>query len=159
MTGRDHIRCTDAPIDPEAEHRLMRGKLIGDGAMVSFTGIARPVAQDDKNIVTLRLQHYPGFTEGSIAKGVAQARARWGIGQCHIVHRVGDMAPGDPIVFVATSARHRRAAFEATDFLMDWLKTEAAFWKCEITDNGTTWIEPRAKDIQDSQRWKDKVDG
>ncbi|WOE74953.1 molybdenum cofactor biosynthesis protein MoaE [Alterisphingorhabdus coralli] len=159
MAEPDKIVCTAAPLDPQTEHRLMRDKVAGDGAIVSFTGIARPDTQDDKQVRSLRLEHYPGFTEASIAKGVAKVRACWSIGQCHIVHRVGDMVPGDPIVFVATSARHRRAAFEATDFLMDWLKTEAAFWKCEITANGTKWIEPRAEDIQDRERWEYKANG
>lgn len=157
MALHDHIMCSEAVLDPEAEHRALRSGGMGDGALVSFTGIARPGSGADADtsdpVITLRLQHYPGFTEQSIARGVAQARSRWPIQACHIAHRVGDIRPGEVIVFVATTARHRRAAFEATDFLTDWLKTDAAFWKCEITANGAQWIEPRDQDHHDRRRW------
>ncbi|MEO1045981.1 MAG: molybdenum cofactor biosynthesis protein MoaE [Pseudomonadota bacterium] len=161
MTGNDHVRCANGPIDPEAEHRAVRQKIAGEGAMASFTGIARPHSDDAMaaEITLLRLQHYPGFTEQSIADGIEQARARWPLGHCHIVHRIGDMVPGDPIVFVAATARHRRAAFAAADFLMDWLKTEAAFWKCEITRAGKKWIAPRDQDYRDRERWEEGQNG
>lgn len=157
MMENTTIMCSQAKLDPEAEHRAVRAALSGDGAVVSFTGIARPYADDQHGepITHLKLQHYPGFTEQSIAQGVAMARGRWALGLCHIIHRIGAIAPQDPIVFVATSARHRRAAFEATDFLVDWLKTDAAFWKCEVTARGAQWIAPRLQDHSDRQRWRE----
>ena len=160
----DIIVCADDPLDPESAHRALRIAAKGDGALACFTGVARPDSaasgSESSPVQRIILQHYPGFTEGSIADGVAQARGRWpDLGQVHIIHRVGDILPGEPIVFVGTSAKHRRTAFLATDFLMDWLKSEAAFWKQEVTQAGAQWIEPRAQDHADKARWRDGDDG
>jgi len=151
----DIIHCSPEPLDPEAEHKALRLAATGDGALSCFTGVARPDSMASDAVQAMILQHYPGFTEDSIEQGVAQARQRWpDLQHVHIVHRVGEILPGEPIVFVGASARHRRTTFLATDFLMDWLKNDAAFWKKEITTMGALWIEPRAADHADKARWK-----
>lgn len=158
--AQETILCTPDPLDPEAAHRALRIAAKGDGALACFTGIARPnsagLSAGISSIVrSMMLQHYSGFTEASISEGVAKARTRWPDLACvHIIHRVGVILPGEPIVFVGTSAVHRRTVFLATDFLMDWLKSDAAFWKKEVTDSGEAWIAPRAQDAADRKRWE-----
>lgn len=120
--------------------------------MVSFTGLVRPSSADGE-VSTLSLQHYPGMTERGIAETLAGASNRWPLEAVLVIHRVGDMAPHDPIVLVATASAHRRAAFEAADFLMDFLKSRALFWKSETGAQGRQWIEPRDEDYADAARW------
>ncbi len=124
----------------------------GSGAVVSFTGIARDVT-GGAAVATLELDAYPGFTEPAIEAMETEARARFEMQDVLIVHRHGPIQPGEAIVFVATAAEHRRAAFEAADYLMDRLKTEAPFWKKETGPDGERWIEPREPDYQDAKRW------
>ena len=121
------------------------------GAVATFTGIARAEAGEAK---ILELEAYPGFTETEIGKIADEARRRFGIDDLLIRHRVGQIAPGETIVFVATAATHRRAAFEACDYLMDYLKSRAPFWKKEHGPAGARWIEPRAEDHADVARWE-----
>jgi molybdopterin synthase catalytic subunit len=121
------------------------------GAVATFTGIARAEAG---GTTTLELEAYPGFTEAEIGRIADGARRRFGLDDLMIRHRVGQIAPGEPIVFVATAARHRRAAFEACDFLMDYLKSRAPFWKKEHGPEGARWIEPRPEDHADIARWE-----
>jgi len=145
------IRLTDTGFDP--------GALLGDfcrgrsetGAVASFVGLARA---EGGAAAVLELDAYPGFTEAQIAQHVAAAEARFGLQDALIVHRTGAIAPGEPIVFVATAAAHRRAAFEACDFLMDYLKSRAPFWKKETGPDGARWIEPRPQDLTDLARWE-----
>jgi molybdopterin synthase catalytic subunit len=127
------------------------------GAVVSFTGLAR-AATDGAAVTTLELDAYPGFTETAIEAIVADARARFAVQDLMVVHRYGPIAPGEAIVFVAAAAEHRRAAFQAADFLMDKLKTEAPFWKKETGPDGERWIEPRAPDYEDAERWTEGQD-
>jgi molybdopterin synthase catalytic subunit len=150
------VRLTFDPFDP--------GELLGDfcrdrsevGAVATFTGIARAEAGAT---VALELEAYPGFTEAEIGKIAGQAKARFGLDDFAILHRVGKIAPGEPVVFVATAARHRRAAFEACDFLMDYLKSKAPFWKKEHGPDGARWVEPRAEDHADLKRWDEPKGG
>lgn len=145
------VRLTFDPFDPGAllsEFSLGRSET---GAVATFTGIARAEAGA---AVALELEAYPGFTEAEIDKIALKAKARFGLDDFAIVHRVGKIAPGEPIVFVATAARHRRAAFEACDFLMDYLKSRAPFWKKEHGPDGARWVEPRAQDHADIARWE-----
>ena len=102
----------------------------------------------------LFLQSYSPMTENGIETAVGQALNRWPLEALAVQHRTGEIRTGETIVFVATASKHRRAAFEAADFLMDYLKTEAVFWKKEITEAGDFWIEPREQDYQDNQRWQ-----
>ncbi len=136
------------------------GRLLADfsagrtdaGAIVSFTGLAR-AATDGRAVSTLELDAYPGFTEPAIAALDAEARGRFAVQDLLVVHRYGPIAPGEAIVFVAAAAEHRRAAFQAADFLMDRLKTDAPFWKKETGPDGPRWIEPRPSDHDDAGRW------
>jgi len=144
------IRLTFEPFDPGA---LVSGFCQGRsevGAVATFTGLAR--AEQGATAV-LELEAYPGFTEAEIGKVADRARARFGLNDLAILHRVGRIAPGEAIVFVATAATHRREAFEACDFLMDYLKSKAPFWKKEHGPAGARWIEPRDQDHADLARW------
>jgi molybdopterin synthase catalytic subunit len=118
--------------------------------VVSFTGIARAGAGA---VTRLELEAYPGFTVTEIERIAAAARTRFSLQDLLIVHRVGDIAPGEAIVFVATAAAHRREAFEAADHLMDYLKSRAPFWKKEHGPDGARWIEPTERDRSDAARW------
>ncbi|WP_293677986.1 molybdenum cofactor biosynthesis protein MoaE [uncultured Phenylobacterium sp.] len=144
------VRLTEAPFDPGAELTAFTAGRTETGAVATFTGIARAEAGAT---AILELEAYPGFTEAEIGKIAQQARARWDLHDLMILHRVGQIAPGEPIVFVATAASHRRAAFEACDFLMDYLKSRAPFWKKEHGPDGRRWIEPTAQDHADRDRW------
>lgn len=119
------------------------------GGVVSFTGLVRR----DDGVEALELEAYPGFTETAIAEIAREAAARFELDDFRVAHRTGRMAPGDVVVFVATAARHRRAAFEAADFLMDYLKSRAPFWKKSHAADGVRWIEPTARDHADLSRW------
>jgi len=122
------------------------------GGIVSFTGLAR-AATSGAAVSLLELDAYPGFTEPVIAAMEADARARFDVQDILVVHRYGSILPGEAIVFVAAAAEHRRDAFQAADYLMDRLKTEAPFWKKESGPDGERWIEPRPKDYDDLDRW------
>ena len=144
------IRLTDQPIDPGA---LLSGFCAGrdeTGAVVSFTGLVRA---EQGGATALELEAYPGFTEAQIAKIADAAQARFGLHDLLIVHRAGRIAPGETVVFVAAAAAHRRAAFEACDHLMDYLKSRAPFWKKEHGPDGARWVEPTARDLADVSRW------
>lgn len=148
------IRITDIVIDPEAELATFRAGLSNPGAIASFTGIVRDDGPTDKDKTeVLTLSHYPGFTETQIEAFVTEAQARWVLQNVLVLHRVGQMTVGEPIVVVAAAAAHRREAFEACDYLMDRLKCDAPFWKQETIDGETRWIEPRAQDRNDLSRW------
>ena len=148
------IRISDIAIDPEAELAVFRAGLPNAGAIASFTGIVRDDGPTDKDKTqSLTLSHYPGFTEKQIESFVAQAEERWALEGSFILHRVGRMTVGEPIVVVATASSHRRDAFEACDFLMDRLKCDAPFWKQETVGGETRWIEPREQDRSDLNRW------
>ena len=145
------IRLTEAPFDPGAELSAFTAGRTETGAVATFTGIAR--AEQGRTAI-LELEAYPGFTETEIGRIAEQARERFGLHDLAILHRVGRIGPGEPIVFVATAAGHRRAAFEACDFLMDYLKSRAPFWKKEHGPAGERWIEPRPEDHADIARWE-----
>jgi molybdopterin synthase catalytic subunit len=122
------------------------------GAVVSFTGIARASAGA---VERLELEAYPGFTDVEIERMAEAATQRFGLDDVLIVHRVGQITPGEAIVFVATASSHRREAFEAADHLMDYLKSRAPFWKREHGPDGPRWIEPTGRDLTDAARWDD----
>jgi len=143
------IRISDIPIEPEKELTAFRHGLKNAGAIASFTGIVR----DDGATQALTLSHYPGFTEKQIESFVLQATDRWNLEEFLILHRVGRMSVGNPIVVVAVASAHRREAFEACDYLMDRLKCDAPFWKQETVGGQTHWIEPRVQDRLDLKRW------
>lgn len=145
------IRLTEAAFDPGALlTEFCQGRL-ETGAVATFTGLARAEAGAAK---ILELEAYPGFTEAKIGEIAGKALGRFELDDLLVVHRVGRIAPGEPIVFVATAAKHRRAAFEACDYLMDYLKSRAPFWKKEHGPDGARWIEPRPQDHDDIARWE-----
>ena len=125
------------------------------GAVVSFSGNVR-VDKDDGQTCALILEAYEPVTSNGIAEAMSEAHSRWALDDVMVRHRIGRMTPSETIVFVAVASKHRRDAFAATDFLMDYLKTEAFFWKKEVYKNGEKWIEPRAQDYSDAKRWDKK---
>ena len=145
------IRLTYEGFDPGAAlSEFCRGRA-EVGAVATFTGLARA---DAGATTMLELEAYPGFTEARIEEIAAQARVRFELLDLMVVHRVGQIPAGEPVVFVATAARHRRAAFEACDFLMDYLKSKAPFWKKEHGPDGARWVEPHDQDYADLARWQ-----
>jgi molybdopterin synthase catalytic subunit len=125
------------------------------GAIVTFTGTVRGEAKG-RPIVSMTLEHYPGMTEAELERVEAEAHARWPLDQSLIVHRYGELRPGDNIVLVVTASRHRQAAFEAAEFLMDFLKSRAPFWKKETTADGSGhWVDAREADDAALARWGD----
>lgn len=116
------------------------------GAVASFVGLVREVR--------MTLEHYPGMTERAIAAIVEEARGRWNVLDCTVIHRYGDLAPGDQIVLVAVASAHRGDAFAACEFIMDYLKTRATFWKKEHRPEGASWVEARTSDDEAAERWQ-----
>lgn len=147
------IRVQEAPFDIRAESEKLTAGRTDIGGVVTFTGLCRDEAG---TLAALELEHYPGMAEGEIARVAAAATERWPLLGLTVIHRYGRIAPGEPIVFVATASEHRRAAFEAADFLMDYLKTRAPFWKKEHAADGVEggWVEAKAVDDAAAERWK-----
>lgn len=152
---RRSIRIAAEPFDPEAEIAVFRASLDNAGGMVSFTGLVRPSGSDGA-VRSLALQHYPGLTERGIDEMLDAVGSRWPLEAVLVIHRVGTMRAHEPIVLVVTASEHRRAAFEAADLLMDYLKSRALFWKNETSAQGRVWIEPRDEDYADAARWDDR---
>lgn len=123
------------------------------GAIVTFVGKVRDFNQGE-TVTGLSLEHYPGMTEKALAEIVGQARERWPLLQTRVIHRVGDLALGDQIVFVGVTSAHRGAAFEACEFIMDYLKTRAPFWKKEQTPETSRWVDARETDTTAAERWE-----
>ena len=122
------------------------------GGLASFVGLVRDYAGDDK-ISSMTLEHYPGMTEKQLAKLEAEARDRWELQDVLIVHRYGTLNPGDRIVLVVTASAHREASLESCQFLIDWLKTKAPFWKLEDRESGAQWVESRNEDSVSADKW------
>ena len=122
------------------------------GAVASFIGLVRDV-NEGTGVATLTLEHYPAMTEKALAAIVGQAQQRWEILDCVLIHRVGTLQPGDQIVLVMVASAHRGHAFEACEFIMDYLKTQAPFWKKEVTPDGERWVESRDSDEVAVSRW------
>ena len=123
------------------------------GGLSVFVGLVRDIA-GDQAVAAMNLEHYPGMTEKMLARIEAEARERWPLEDSLIVHRYGRLEPGDQIVLVATASAHRQAAIEACHFLIDWLKTQAPFWKLEETPAGEHWVEARASDDEAANKWR-----
>ncbi|WP_275553986.1 molybdopterin synthase catalytic subunit MoaE [Mixta sp. Marseille-Q2659] len=145
------IRVGQAPFAMAEEYQWLSA-CNDDGAVVTFTGKVRNHNLGD-NVSALTLEHYPGMTEKALAEIVEEARQRWPLQRISVIHRVGELFPGDEIVFVGVSAAHRGAAFESAEFIMDYLKTRAPFWKREATPEGDRWVEARDSDQQAAGRW------
>ncbi len=144
-------------LDPAAELARFTADRVADGAVVSFTGLMRATTREGAPLERLHLDWYPGMTEASLETIARDAAERFEVSDVLVVHRCGEIAPGAPMVFAAAASPHRRAAFDCCDYLMDRLKTDAAFWKREDTATTSTWIEPHAADRADRARWNAKV--
>lgn len=140
------------PFEPGALLSAFTAGRSDTGAVVSFTGIARADCGPDTRLM---LEAYPGFAERRIEEIAQQAVGRFALTDLLVIHRIGDIAPGEPIVFVAAAASHRREAFEAADFMMDYLKSRAPFWKRESGGDGGRWVQPSARDHDDVARWEE----
>ena len=145
-----HVSVQERDFEPGAEMEALRGA--GVGAIASFVGVVRD-AGGAAVVAGMTLEHYPGMTERVLGEIVELAFVRWALVGVRLVHRVGALAPGERIVLVAVSAAHRREAFEACEFIMDRLKTEAPFWKKETTPEGERWVEAKDSDAAAAQRW------
>lgn len=148
------VRLQSGPIDLAAEVARLAGGRRDAGAVVTFSGICRDRADSGAELVALTLEHYPGMVEDELGRIEAEARARWGLADALVVHRYGRILPGEQIVLVATLSAHRRAAFEAAEFLMDYLKSSAPFWKSEETAEGRAWVGAKASDDDAATRWR-----
>ena len=151
----DNVRVQSGDFDVGRElESLTRGRA-DVGALASFVGLVRDV-NDGQPIRGMTLEHYPGMTEKALTAICAEARSRWELIDTLIIHRVGPLAPGDRIVLVGVSSAHRGAAFAACEFIMDFLKTRAPFWKQEKTPEGNRWVEARSSDDLAAERWSGK---
>lgn len=146
------IRVQAEPFDIAAEQEgLWRGSP-QTGALVTFVGLMRNMNEGDR-VSRMTLEHYPGMTEKALFSIAEEAAGRWGVQGIRILHRIGELRPQDPIVLVAVTGSHRGEAFRACEFLIDYLKTRAPFWKKEITDGGERWVDARATDDDAADRW------
>jgi len=149
------VRVQTDDFDVAAELRIMRSENTNIGAVVSFVGLVRDI-NDDEAIQSMTLEHYPGMTERSLKAIEIQAIERWDLSHSLIIHRVGELQPQDQIVLVVVASQHRGDAFKACEFMMDYLKTEAPFWKKESTSKGNRWVEAKNSDDEAKARWHDE---
>ena len=147
------VRIQTEDFDAGAEIAALRRGNPKVGAVASFVGVCRD-ANDGAAVSTMTLEHYPGMTEKAIAKIVDEAKQRWQVMDALVIHRVGELKPTDQIVLVVVTGAHRGEAFAACEFIMDYLKTRAPFWKKEQTPQGSRWVEARASDDEAAQRWE-----
>lgn len=147
-------RLAEEAFDPAAELAELTRCATGDGAVVSFVGLARDVTKAGDSLDKLVLEHHTRLTARSLEDIASDALHQFPVTHVRVVHRCGEMSPGEPIVFAGASSPHRRAAFDAADYLMDRLKTDAVFWKREEGRRGSSWIEPTDEDYADRTRWE-----
>jgi len=148
------IRIQEENFDIAAEMAALIKGNHDIGAVVSFTGLVRS-GEGEADLTAMTLEHYPGMTEKALEDIETKAHARWPLNASLIIHRYGRLEPGANIVLVITASRHRQAAFEAAEYLMDWLKTKAPFWKLEEGPNGAEWVDARESDDHAIKRWSD----
>ena len=139
------------PFDFGSEAEVFARGADGAGAVVTFTGVVREA--DNGAMAVMEIEHYPGMTEKALEKIASEAIARWDLTDALVIHRHGRLVPGDQIMMVATAARHRVAAFEAAEYLMDYLKSRAPFWKKELIDGRWIWVEARQSDDEAAAAW------
>jgi len=149
------VSVQEEDFDPGALQDALLSGAASEGAVATFTGYVRQ-SNEGSAVEHMRLEHYPGMTEKSITAIMSEAAGRWPLLSAGVVHRVGDLAPGDRIVWVGVSSAHRGAAFSACEFIMDYLKTGAPFWKKEVGPDGEHWVAARASDDERAERWQAK---
>ena len=152
MNGHMTVRLQREDFDASAEAAALTRGRTDIGALVTFTGLCR-ADENGEPIAALTLEHYPGMAEAEIARHVEEACARWPLLGVTVIHRHGRLVPGDVIVLVATASSHRAAAFAAAEFLMDYLKTRAPFWKQVESAEGIAWVDAKAADDEAAERW------
>ena len=152
----NRITLQEKDISLEQQINLLRNGRTDIGAIASFTGLVRDLNEGDE-ISLLTLEHYPGMTENQLTEIVSEAESRWPLQAVTVIHRVGTLAPGDQIVLVITASAHRAAAYQANEFIMDYLKTRATFWKKETLQNRSRWVDSRISDDAAADRWKKPV--
>ena len=152
------IRVQEADFDIGAELAQLTDGRRDIGGVACFVGLVRDMLRQpetgEETITAMTLEHYPGMTEKRLAEIEAEAQTRWPLQASLIIHRVGRLLPGERIVLVATASSHRQAALESCQFLIDWLKTHAPFWKLEETSSGAHWVAARESDDQAAERWR-----
>ena len=149
------VKIQKEDFDLSTELVKLRAGNLKIGAVVSFVGLVRDL-NDGESVSEINLEHYPGMTEKSLDAIVVDAKKRWNIFDALIIHRVGTLKPGEQIVLVVVTGAHRGEAFAACEFVIDYLKTSAPFWKKEQTTSGSRWVEARASDETSAKRWKAK---
>ena len=145
-----HIRVSE--LDFDAQEEVTRLSVLGTGGVNTFVGVVRD-SNDESDVKCLRLEHYPGMTEKQIEEILSEASSRFDILAATVIHRVGDLYPGDQIVFVGVASAHRGEAFDAAEFVIDYLKTKATFWKKEFTPEGPRWLTTRKTDVDTAETW------
>jgi molybdopterin synthase catalytic subunit len=146
-------RLEEQALHPDQELSALLEQAAGDGAVVNFTGIARPDSKSGEPVDRLVLEHHPTLTRQSLEDIAVAAAQQFDVSHVRVVHRCGEIPAGEPIVFAGAASLHRRAAFDAAHYLMDRLKTDAVFWKKEVGETGSEWIEPTEADLADRDRW------
>ncbi len=147
------VRVQEGDFDIGAELAALRREQPQIGALASFVGLVREV-NEGSGVAEMTLEHYPGMTEKALAAIVSEAGRRWDLIDALVIHRVGRLLPSDQIVLVAVASAHRGAAFAACEFIIDYLKTRAPFWKRELTPAGARWVDARAADDEAAERWQ-----
>ena len=150
--AKSEVAVQTEDFDLAHEIKLLREASRETGAVATFQGLVSDLNEGDR-VTTLTLEHYPGMTEKSLQKIIDEAKEKWPLLAVKVIHRVGKLEVTDQIVFVGTSSRHRQAAFDACQFIMDYLKTDAPFWKKEVTDKGDRWVEARDSDTEAKAKW------
>ena len=147
------VKIQNEDFDVSEETRLLQQN--NTGAIVNFVGIVRGFDEKNNRIIhSMKLEHYPGMTESEIEKIIFESYKRWELTGITVIHRVGNLKPSDQIVFVGVSSKHRQNAFDGCNYIMDWLKTKAPFWKVEENNNGRNWVSFNASDNQALKKWK-----
>jgi molybdopterin synthase catalytic subunit len=147
------VRIQTADFDLSTEIAALRSGDLEVGAIVSFVGTVRDM-NDGSQVNSMELEHYAGMTEKALADIIVEAKSRWSIHEALVIHRIGKMLPGEQIVLVAVTGQHRGEAFAACEFIMDYLKTAAPFWKKEATPTGEHWVDARSTDDEAMERWQ-----
>ena len=150
--NNDYVSVQQGDFDLALEYQALRHNNQSDGAIVTFVGLVRDFSQGNE-VKSLFLEHYPGMTQKCLEQIVSQARTKWSLGRIRVIHRFGELALAEQIVMVGVSASHRKSAFEASEFIMDYLKTQAPFWKKEVTRSGGIWVEAKQSDRNEADKW------
>lgn len=152
MSHFTYISVQQEDFDFAHEYQKLRDSSDSDGAIVTFVGLVRDINLQ-QSVSGLFLQHYPAMTEKSLHKIVEMAKTKWSLGSVSVIHRVGQLNVSEQIVFVGVTSRHRQSAYQSNEFIMDYLKTQAPFWKKETTEKGDSWIEAKSGDQEKAQTW------